>query len=137
MIEIEVVLPERSEDPVSDSLRLLTKAIEGVTGEAEGYGLGGKHGYGANYENETFMMHRYCWCEGEDCPWCGEKNAPNFLHKPSGSNVHWYKWIGRSNEVELNGDWATIISECINSLKATDTINAEYEINFMDSRESK
>lgn len=27
--------------------------------------------YGTNFENETFMMHRYCWCEEDDCPWCG------------------------------------------------------------------
>lgn len=26
--------------------------------------------YGTNIENESLMMHRYCWCEEKDCPWC-------------------------------------------------------------------
>lgn len=26
--------------------------------------------YGTNYENDVFMMNRYCWCERSDCPWC-------------------------------------------------------------------
>lgn len=27
--------------------------------------------YGTNYENDVFMMHRFCWCDKEgECPWC-------------------------------------------------------------------
>lgn len=27
--------------------------------------------YGANFENDVFLMKRYCWCEkGGECPWC-------------------------------------------------------------------
>lgn len=26
--------------------------------------------YGTDYENDVFMMHRYCWCEKPDCLWC-------------------------------------------------------------------
>jgi len=55
--------------------------------------------YGTDYENDTFMMHRYCWCEREECPWCFG-SAPNFLHKPSGFKVKWYKYIGRGMETE-------------------------------------
>ena len=55
--------------------------------------------YGTDFENETFMMHRFCWCEKDDCPWCSD-GAPNFLYKPLGFKVWWYKHIGRA--VELN-----------------------------------
>jgi hypothetical protein len=43
---------------------------------------------------------------------------PNFLHKPSGVRVSWYKWIGRSMEIEAppGFDWKRCISECIQSL---------------------
>ena len=27
--------------------------------------------YGADYENDVFLMKRFCWCDGEgECPWC-------------------------------------------------------------------
>lgn len=26
--------------------------------------------YGTDYENDVFMMHRYCWCEKPECLWC-------------------------------------------------------------------
>ncbi|GIV82579.1 MAG: hypothetical protein KatS3mg051_1933 [Anaerolineae bacterium] len=27
--------------------------------------------YGHEWRNDTFMMHPYCWCDKDDCPWCG------------------------------------------------------------------
>ena len=36
--------------------------------------------YGTDFENDVFMMHRYCWCDQDNCPWCGEAGAPNFLY---------------------------------------------------------
>lgn len=27
--------------------------------------------YGTNFENDVFLMHRFCWCESDDCLWCG------------------------------------------------------------------
>lgn len=39
-----------------------------------GVGFGEEGGwnakYGADYENDVFLMKRYCWCERDDCPWC-------------------------------------------------------------------
>lgn len=26
--------------------------------------------YGTDFENDVFMMHHYCWCDKDDCPWC-------------------------------------------------------------------
>lgn len=71
---VNVVLPEGAfgsgEDAASMALRILTRALA-AKGHAIGGGfLGGDDGYGADYENDVFMFHRYCWCEQEDCPWC-------------------------------------------------------------------
>ena len=111
---VTIILPECSDDPVSDWLRGLTREICLKTGEESGYGLGGQYGYGENFENDVFMMHRYCWCEREDCKWCNG-DAPNFLHKPTGSTVTWYKYIGRGMEFG-EADWSTIFKECFLSL---------------------
>ena len=53
--------------------------------------------YGVDYENDVFMMHPFCWCEQEDCPWCNE-DKPNFWYKPTDFKVSWYKYIGRGME---------------------------------------
>jgi hypothetical protein len=138
MSNVAIYTPETSDDDVSRLLVDLTECICKHTGDETGYGLGGRFGYGENFENDVFMMHRFCWCERADCPWCrdceceydsdaervvkqcdncknSEPRAPNFLHKPSGAEVRWYKWIGRSMEVS-DGDWPKIIAECIASL---------------------
>lgn len=39
--------------------------------------------------------------------------APNFLHKTTGSTITWYKWIGRDMEIDLRGDWDSILTECL------------------------
>ena len=72
--------------------------------------------YGTHFEDDKFMMHPFCWCEKDDCPWCGgeiilelmkscgiekeEELAPNFWYKPLDFKVWWYKYIGRG--VEFN-----------------------------------
>lgn len=120
-MSVTIVLPERSEDEISEGLRALTKALHGAGIDVTGWGLGGENGYGANYENDVFMMHRFCWCERETCPWCRDESPePNFRHKASGTTVHWYKWIGRSMEIEMlpQVDWATILRACIDSIPA-------------------
>lgn len=138
---IEIILPERRRDLVSERLRELTERLCNVLDEDGAGGLGGDYGYGVNYENETFAMHRFCWCSGDDCPWCSwtpekgahfqEKNtahgalphagdglAPNFWHKRTGFRVWWYKWIGRDNEIEnMDGyPFEDIFRDCIKSL---------------------
>lgn len=119
--EIHIITPPVADDTdiLDFSLVGLTEAINKLNPDAVAHGiLGGEFGYGADYENSTFMMHHYCWCEREDCPWC-EGEAPNFLHKASGLKIKWYKWIGRSMEVEnpKNADIASIFRECMESLK--------------------
>lgn len=69
---LPVSLPEASQDKISADLRHLTKALHlnGLADGEQGGALGGEYGYGANFENDVFMIHRYCWCERDDCPWC-------------------------------------------------------------------
>jgi len=74
--------------------------------------------YGANYENEKFSIHRYCWCEEENCPWCGPSEMPNFHHKPTGIKVWWYKYIGRG----MNVSRPPTLSECSSIL--TDALSS-------------
>lgn len=160
-----VVLPEVSDDPISDGLRELTRVLvdAGVLND-HGGGLGGEFGYGVDVDTETFMMHHFCWCEQAECPWCRScvcdldsyryedangievpqdeffdrrllsaggdmipiperqcvtcttnppPREPNFRHKATGSTITWYKWIGRSMEIDLLGDWDSILAECL------------------------
>ncbi|MEH0110812.1 hypothetical protein V6N00_13960 [Tersicoccus sp. MR15.9] len=162
---LTVVLPAASSDQISTDLRALTQALVGAGVENHYGGLGGTYGYGVEFENATFMMHPFCWCEQDDCPWCvrctcpedadlyrdlaGEQisfeewlgldyrtrpiledgpgprcayctqvvsRAANFLHRPTGTQVRWYKYIGRDQEVELHGDWAEIMADVRASL---------------------
>ncbi len=75
--------------------------------------------YGAKFDNNVFSMHPYCWCEKEDCKYCRDYDpAPNFAYH-GGLKVHWYKYIGRSMEIE--GDVSAekmldIIRECLESI---------------------
>lgn len=134
MSDVTVYLPATSGDQITEWMIALTEKVCVVTGLETGYGLGGRFGYGENYENDVFMMHRYCWCEMSDCPWCRSCDcmdaeqcatscksnipaAPNFLHKASGATVHWYKYIGRDMQVS-EANWPEILTDCFASLEA-------------------
>jgi len=72
--------------------------------------------YGTTIDNELFMMHRFCWCESEDCDWCNENDAPNFYYKPLDFQVHWYKYIGRSMKYnkEISAlECADMLTKCL------------------------
>lgn len=57
--------------------------------------------------------------EGNHDTRCGVAR-PNFLHKPSGLEIRWYKYIGRgmefSRDVDRN-EWRRIRNECLESLE--------------------
>ena len=119
-VPLIILPPGETSTLVELGLVELTEAIYKRLPENEqvlyGGGLGGEHGYGRNYENETFMMHSYCWCDKTNCKRCAE---PNFWHKPSGFKVWWYKWIGRGMEFNQKitpVEWRTILKECLDSL---------------------
>jgi hypothetical protein len=110
--EITIVVPEAASGNLVDLTAFLSKKLD-LHG---GYGLGGENGYGVEYENDTFMMHPFCWCEQDDCKWCA-KNAPNFHYKPTDAKIWWYKWIGRSEEMKgkLPKDWLDICKKSVQS----------------------
>lgn len=66
-----IILPEQYDDDVSNALRDLTKRLakENIDLEVEEL-LSGEYSYGCDYEDETFKMHPFCWCEESVCPWC-------------------------------------------------------------------
>lgn len=69
---------EQLERLVAGDLRHLTRMlVEEHGAETSGGLLGGDYGYGVHVDNEVFMMHPYCWCEREDCPWCLGCSCPS------------------------------------------------------------
>lgn len=113
--------PSIPNEYVPEQLRLLTHLLVTEHDFDSGGGLGGEYGYGVNIDTEVFMMHPYCWCEKDDCPWCqgcecpeesdeqcsycagGGVNAPNFVYKPTSFKVWWYKYLGRGMSYEGEG----------------------------------
>lgn len=76
-MKVTVYLPERAEEGIGKDLVELTRILCEEKGCEEWGGLlGGKYGYGTDYENDTFEIHHFCWCEREDCPWCGGCTCP-------------------------------------------------------------
>ena len=122
---------------IYEQLYKLSEAIAKKTGDGYCGGLlGGEFGYGQDYENEVFKMHPFCWCEKDDCGYCAgigampqmlrdignvkyneSERLPNFLYKPSGFKLWWYKYMGRGEEQSgsLPKDW---YKKCLNSLKS-------------------
>jgi hypothetical protein len=68
MSGVEIILPVPELDWLGRALCSLTRKIHrlGLADGAAGGIFGGEWGYGTDYENETFLMHRYCWCEKHD-----------------------------------------------------------------------
>lgn len=76
-MDVQIILPETSDDDLTDGLRAITKAICEANPEAEnGYGLGGRYGYGVEFENDVFEMHPFYWgdctCgfDDKEAEWC-------------------------------------------------------------------
>jgi hypothetical protein len=74
--KMQIIIPEISNDSVSNDLRDLTQTLMQLGHATTGGLLGGENGYGVYFENEVFAMHPYCWCEGDDCKWCNPCLCP-------------------------------------------------------------
>jgi hypothetical protein len=50
--------------------------------------------YSTQFDNDVFMLHRYCWCEREDCAWCSGCNCPSsaFHYFVDGKEVGYRGW---------------------------------------------
>lgn len=112
-----LILPERSEDAISEGLRLLTKILdEKKLSDAGGFGLGGEFGYGTNFENDIFLIHRFCWCERDNCPWCAGCECPEssfhyFVDENEVSFFAWMDYYDKRVPKTENLDWENISTE--------------------------
>mgnify|MGYP003345957487 CR=1 FL=1 len=70
-----------------------------------------------DFENDVFFMSSYCWCDGDRHP---EGCPPNFIYKPNGLVVSWYKHAGRGIRANMEypgaKNWFKAISKCIESI---------------------
>ena len=116
MTKVTIIFPEQKLGLVEELLIELTERIAQTEPNSVAHGfLGGEYGYGADFENDTFMMRPECWCDQESCPKCAGE-IPNFLHKPTGFEIDWYKYIGRSMKLRGNADPIEIFNNCFQSL---------------------
>lgn len=77
-LKVKFIFPDRAEQDasgISDKLVELTQKIHDKIHDKNprllAHGIfGGQFGYGAHFENKTFLMHPYCWCEKAHCLWC-------------------------------------------------------------------
>lgn len=76
-----LIFPEQKADALSNHLQTLTKAIHAIDPDLVAHGaLCGEFSYGAHWENDVFLMHPFCWCEKDDCPWCFSCDCPETAH---------------------------------------------------------
>lgn len=102
--KIQIILPpnaESSSEFVSKALYGLSKKlITNLYPDRRGAGLfGGEFGYGADHESDVFMMHHYCWCEKDECLWCGgcgcnSDKAEYFL-----DGVRIFDWLAANDSI--------------------------------------
>ena len=107
-------------DWATDGLRMIAEVISESRGlDANGWNELTSNSGGDEFVNDVFEMRSYCWCEGEGqhengCP-------PNFLYKPTGLIITWYKYSGRgttSNKKYPGArTWSEIINHCIRSIE--------------------
>lgn len=102
MTNVKIVLPEgacgnydATEKQICEYLRLLTRTLIKDTEEENAFGLGGQYNYGANFENDVFLFHKFCWCEKPDCPWCAGCTCPESVdhYFIEGKEVLFDEWI--------------------------------------------
>lgn len=122
MKKITVIIPRGATTYIDNGLVKITKAIAKKHPELVAQGLlGGEYGYGACYQNWTFSMHPFCWCEKDSCPFCNDGAMPNFYYGDIKKDLHikWYKYIGRDMEMNWKPNrerWEKIVKECIKSI---------------------
>lgn len=79
-------------------LRLLAAAETDSYGYTESKNCANNRG---GFENEVFAITPYWWGDGADETEC---NRPNFLYKPTGFEIRWYKYPFRDSYMNQNLD---------------------------------
>jgi len=96
-------------DAINSGLIAITKAIYRIDKSRLSYGLlGGLYDYGADWDNDVFMMHPACGCESTACPWCAECHCTDDFDCPSCSPSH--RWpekgaLPAREPFELSSEW--------------------------------
>ncbi|KKM01780.1 hypothetical protein LCGC14_1790990 [marine sediment metagenome] len=121
--QILFVLPQNAthqkghdlESTISRDLYNLTYLLSHQVEIPQGF-LGGTYGYGADFENDTFRMYPYCWCEKEDCPWCSGCTCPDsayhyHIDKREVSFEEWYRYYDYNVPNVQNPNWERISQE--------------------------
>lgn len=70
------------------------------------------------YENDTFIIRPYYWGEDEEIA-----ELPNFVYKPTGLEIRWYKYPMRdaySNQDVSVAEFAQILAKCEQSMRDGD-----------------
>lgn len=112
---VEIITPPIKVNKISLDLCNLTELIVNKNlGQEPGYGLGGHWSYGTDFENDVFLIHSFCWCEKDDCPWCTGCNCSDDA----------YKYFIDNNEVSYD-EWIEFYD--INENKISDENWDEYE----------
>lgn len=91
----------------------------------EAYNPGDGYGYApkgspfetdrGGYENDTFLVNPYYWGDDEEI-----EEEPNFVYKPTGYEIQWYKWPLRdawANRKITYEEFAVMIDDCKESVK--------------------
>jgi len=87
---------EYDADWATDGLYMIGQVIAEYRGKdpLSGWSTLASNSGDEDFENDIFFMSSYCWCGGaakeheDGCP-------PNFLYKPNGLTITWYKHAGR------------------------------------------
>ena len=115
-------------DWATDGLNMIAEVIAELRGkEHSRYGwdsLLTSNSGAEEFVNDVFEMRSYCWCDSgwenyegphpDGCP-------PNFLYKPTGMLVTWYKHANRGITANKKypgaRTWFEIIKHCIGSIE--------------------
>lgn len=113
----------------ADGLNMIAEVIAELRGKEHGtYGWDGlltSNSGAEDYVNDVFEMRSYCWC---DATWEEDPDhphahgcPPNFVYKPTGLVITWYKHANRgatSNKKYPGArTWFEVIKHCIGSIE--------------------
>ena len=113
----------------TDGLNMIAEVIAELRGKQHGtYGWDGlltSNSGAEDYINNVFEMRSYCWCDAtwEEDPEHPHAHGcpPNFLYKPTGMIITWYKHANRgaTSNKQYPGarTWFEIIKHCIGSIE--------------------
>lgn len=77
-VELQIIMPAKSSEPLCDMLVEITKAIDAFDEDRVAHGfLGGEHGYGGHWDSPVFTMRPFYW---GDCD-CGADVRGDAWHK--------------------------------------------------------